>query len=170
VIDYVFAVVVGVLSAAAVGYAYRAARSAEEVLRKLETWESAWRRHYAAPGGWARGTGEEEVVEEGGEEGAEGQPPSDTGDAFPRPAHRLPSSAAPRGNSPARGGGELDYVAVIIKKVECAGELMKTYGGCAPIEEVREKCGLGRAAMREFFTVKQSTGEVCLKAAWPPRP
>ena len=168
-IDYVFAVVVGVLSAAAVGYAYRAARSAEEVLRKLETWESAWRRHYAAPGGWARGT-EEEGAGEGGEEGAEGQPPSGAGNASPRPAHRQPNSATPRGNSSAQGGGELDYVAVIVKKVECAGELMKTYGGCAPIEEVREKCGLGRAAMREFFMVKQSTGEVCLKAAWPPRP
>jgi len=154
-IDYVFAVVVGVLSAAAVGYAYRAARSAEEVLRRLETWESAWRQHYAAQRGWAppRDTEEEGVVEEGGEEGAEGQPPR----ATPRA----------RGSSSAQGGG--DYVAVIIKKVECAGELMKTYGGCAPIEEVREKCGLGRAAMREFFMVKQSTGEVCLKATWPPR-
>jgi len=137
-IDYVFAVVVGVLSAAAVGYAYRAARAAEEVLRKLETWESAWRRHTVT---------EEEEWEEEEEGGGEG----------------WGEEERPRAKRVQRGGGGEDYVAQVVKRVECAGELMKARGGCAPVQEVVEKCGVNKRTLDALFKLREKEGVACLR-------
>jgi len=169
-IDYIVTVVVGVLGALAVGYAYRAARAAEEVLKKLEAWEAAWRQYYTqAP--------VEEAVEESPKvrevrkssvsqkvenppaveekrEAVEEKPA-----AFQRVEAKSMAQEVQKVENPAGG----DYVAELLKKITCAGELMKSMGGCAPIEEVKAKCGLGKIALRELFKLRESTGEVCLK-------
>jgi len=115
-IDYVFAVVVGVLGALAAGYAYRAARAVEELVKKLASWEEAWRQYYSQP--------------------------------------REPSGAA----SPAVS---VDYVAEVLKKVSCAGELMRARGGCAPVDEVSQQCGVAKRVLYVLFAVRGDS--VCLR-------
>jgi len=137
-IDYVFAVVVGLLAAAALGYAYRAAHAAEDVLKRLIAWEEAWRQYYAQ---YSMPAESQKV----------------------RESSISPPAKKPE-NLPAVGEGG-DYIEELLKKIACAGELMKSYGGCAPIDEVMSKCGLAKLALRSLFNIKENKGEVCLRGA-----
>jgi len=132
-IDYVFALVVGLLAAAAAGYAYRAAKSAEELLKKIKEWEEAWSAYYAA-------------MQSGAQQAAEAAEASAT--------KEVEKAEAAEGE---------DYVSQLMKKISCAGELMKSRGGCAPIDEVMSKCGLAKLALRSLFNIKENKGEVCLR-------
>jgi len=132
-IDYVFAFAVGLLAAAAAGYAYRAAKSAEWIAKKLKEWEDAWSAYYASLQSGARQTGES--VE----------------------------SSIPEEPKKVENGSGGDYVSQIMKKISCAGELMRARGGCAPIDEVINTCGLAKLALRSLFNVKENKGEVCLR-------
>jgi len=141
-IDYVFAVAVGMLAAAAAGYAYRAARAAEEVLRKIREWEEAWRQYYAAA---------HQTLQQRENSISREEPEVEI----------LPDVESKKAEAPV---GE-DYVAQLMRRVACAGELMKARGGCAPLEEVISKCGIPKHQLRALFNVRDSYHEVCLRSA-----
>jgi len=136
-IDYVFAVIVGILAAAATGYAYRAAKAAEEVVKKIREWEEAWRQYYYAA--WPESQSQKE---------------SSISREEPK-VEILPSEEEK----------EEDYVSQLMKRVSCAGELIKSMGGCAPIDEVIDKCGIPKHQLRALFNLKDNKNEVCLRGA-----
>jgi len=146
-IDYVFALVVGLLAAAAAGYAYRAAKSAEELLKKIREWEAAWVAYYYNGHESVQQTPQQREISISREE--------------PEVEILPDEPKSQRAEAPA---GE-DYVAQLMRKVACAGEVMKSMGGCAPVDEVINKCGIPKHQLRALFNLKDAKNEVCLRTA-----
>jgi len=140
-IDYVFAVVVGLLAAAATGYAYRAAKAAEEVVKKIREWEEAWRQYYAVYA-------------------VEVQRPESSQKVEKSISQREPEVEILHDEEEKE-----DYVTQLLKRVSCAAELMKQRGGCAPVDEVMHECGIPKHQLRALFNLKDAKNEVCLRGA-----
>jgi len=133
-IDYVFAVIVGILAAAATGYAYRAAKAAEEVVKKIREWEEAWRQYYYAAWPESQSQKESSISREEPE------------------VEILPGEEEKE-----------DYMAQLLRRISCAAEFMKQRGGCAPVDEVMRECGIPKHQLRALFNLKDTKNEVCLR-------
>jgi len=134
-IDYVFAVVVGALSAAAAGYAYRAAKASERLVEMLQ-----YLYYY----------GQQQQQAQHKPERVEPAQPQEP---------ETPRRAEEEGVLARVALGD-DYISSVTQKIVCVAELLKGRGGCAPLQEV-DKCGLARHIVRAVFKV--ADGEVCLK-------